>query len=489
MSKYTFVARLLLSSFCATTLYAVTPAIAATTPATASKSALEQPLNGKLFSAQTFKLKNGLQVVVLPNHRAPVVTSMVWYKVGASDEKAGKSGLAHFLEHLMFKGSAHVPPGAFARRVRAMGGQDNAFTAADFTAYYETVAVSKLPAVMKMEADRMQSILLPPDQFESERQVVLEERRMRNEDNPQSAFYDQLRYTLFPGNPYGRPVIGWKKEIEGLTIADARAWHDHWYTPSNAILVVAGDITAAQLKPMVEKIYGPIPSHPVTRPALPPVNAYPGRAVLTLKDPRVHQSEFIRLYRVPSFTENKQDALALDVLQEIMGDGSSTRLYQALAVDQKIAADAGMSYDDAARGPAVLSVTVTPADGYTPQDAAKAYDEQIQKLADKGVTADELQSAKNRLRDSLAYARDSMTEPANIVGEALAEGYTLDDIENWCNDIDKVTAKQVQDAAKKYLLPAAPGANPNDVTGYILAAKHKPGESEPAPSMPVQEIR
>lgn len=444
-----------------------------------------EPKREKLFNAETFTLDNGLQVVVVPNHRAPVVLAMVWYKVGNADEVSGKSGLAHFLEHLMFKGSPNVPPGELSRRVRAMGGSDNAFTTADTTAYHQTVAIEHLEDVMTMEADRMKAITVPADQFESERQVVLEERRQRTENNPQSYFIDQMRHALFPAHPYGVPVIGWKQDIEKLTREDALAWHDRWYVPNNAILVVAGDITAAQLKPLAEKIYGPIPARPITAAPLPPVNQFPGDVRMTLRDPRVRQSQFIRLYRVPAMTGNKPDSLALDLFEEIVSGNPSTRLYQALVVKQKLATSANIGYSDSARGPSTLSITISPAPGVPFDKIEAALDKELKSIAKKGVTGEELAAAKTRIRDSLAFTRDNLSDPAHIIGGSLASGQSLDDIEYYADDIDTVTAARIQDVVKKYLIP---GDTPTFVTGTVIAATLKPGQPAPAP-MPQQEIR
>lgn len=467
-----------------------TPVTSASKPALTPIAAVTPNIRRKIFNAETYTLKNGMLVVLVSNHRAPVALQMVWYKVGRTDEATGKSGLAHFLEHLMFKGSDNVPPGELSKRIRAMGGNDNAFTTHDFTAYFQTIAVARLEEAMALEADRMRSILLPPDQFESERQVVLEERRQRTENDPRSYFMDQLRYALYPGHPYSVPVIGWESEIKTLSRDDAKAWHDKWYTPNNAILVVTGDLTLDQLKPMVERTYGAIPARPLTREALPAVNEFPGNTVLTLRDPRIREPQFVRLYRVPSFTQNKQDALALDVLQEIMSGNSSTRLYQALVVQQKIATSASFGYEDSSRGTAMFSASVSPAEGKTDEEAETAYDAEIKKLAEGGVTATELSEAKARIRDSVAFMHDSLSAPAHAIGQSLINGISLDDIEYWPDLIDTVTAEQVKAVAQKYLLPSGQSdQKPNYVTGYIYAVKPQPGATPPPAPTPVQEIR
>jgi len=215
--------------------------------AAAKKETVKEAPRQKMLGAETFTLSNGMQVVLVRNTRAPVITQMVWYKVGAADEQSGKTGLAHFLEHLMFKGSDNVPPGELSKRVRALGGNDNAFTSQDYTAYFQSIAVQHLETVMQMESDRMKSLLIPAEEFEAERQVVLEERRQRTENDPRSHLYEQMRYALFPGHPYATPVIGWEQDIKSLTRQDALDWHKKWYNPANSILVVSGDFTAEAL--------------------------------------------------------------------------------------------------------------------------------------------------------------------------------------------------------------------------------------------------
>lgn len=435
--------------------------------------AAEPPERQKLLGAESFTLSNGMQVVLVPNTRAPVITQMVWYKVGAADEAAGKTGLAHFLEHLMFKGSENVPPGELSKRVRALGGNDNAFTSQDYTSYYQSIAVQHMETAMKMEADRMKSLLMPPEEFESERQVVLEERRERTENDPRAHLYEQMRYALFPGHPYATPVIGWEQDIKALSRADALAWHKTWYTPGNAVLIVSGDITVQALKPMAEKIYGAISVRPTPETILPPVNRFPAETRMTLQDPRIHQPQFIRLYRVPGMRQNKQDSLALEVLQEILSGNASTRLYKSLVFEQKLATSANLSYQGQVRGTGTLSISITPAEGVTLEEIEAAYEVEIAKLVKDGITSSELSEAKTRLKDGAAFARDSLSGPARIIGAALAIGAALEDVEYWTYDIDAVTAEQIRTVAQKYLL-GDDTVKPAFVTGYVLVPEAKP---------------
>lgn len=435
------------------------------------------PQRAKVFNAESFTLANGMQVVVIPNTRAPVVTHMVWYKVGGSNEVAGKSGLAHFLEHLMFKGSENVAPGEFSKRVRALGGNDNAFTTQDYTAYHQSIAVQHLETVMAMEADRMKSMLLPPEEFESERKVVLEERNQNTENDPRAHFVEQMRYALFPAHPYGTPVIGWKQDIESLTREDAMNFHKVWYAPNNAILVVAGDITADKLRPLTEKYYGSIPANPIPTKTFPPVNEFPGQVTMTLRDPRIHQEQLFRLYRAPN-AKNRPESLALQVLEEIMSGNASTRLYKSLVVEQKIATAASLGYQGAARDLGSITVSLIPAKGASMEKLGAAFDAEIAKLVNGGVGEKELAEAKMRMKDSADYARDSLSGPARTVGTALAVGLTLDDVEYWPYNIDTVTADQVKQAAVKYLLTDATH-RPDFVTGYVLLPE-KPAPAKEA---------
>ncbi len=435
------------------------------------------PARQKVFGAESFTLENGMRVVVIPNPRAPVVTHMVWYGVGAADETPGKSGLAHFLEHLMFKGSENVPPGEFSKRVRAMGGNDNAFTTQDYTAYFQNIAATRLRDVMTMEADRMRGITLPQSEFESEQLVILEERRQTTENDPRSWFAEQLRYALFPGHPYATPVIGWGHEVDTLTRDDALDFHQRWYAPNNAILVVAGDITAADMKPLATEIYGTIPARPVPKTAFAQPAPFPGEARYLMRDARIRQPVVMWMARAPGAIMNKQDSLALDVLMEIMSGSPASRLYKSMVVEQKIATSASMGYHGQTRHLGTISAGLVPAENVTPEIVEKAFLQQLQLVGDHGITDDELKDAKTRLMDGAAFARDSLSGPARTIGQALITGSNLDDVEYWPYDIDAVTAAQVQDVAKRYLTE-----NTARITGYVLPPEaHVQVKSEETP--------
>lgn len=421
----------------------------------------------KVFNAESFMLDNGMKVIVIPNHRAPVVTHMVWYKVGAADEKAGQSGNAHFLEHLLFKGSENVPPGEFSRRVRALGGNDNAFTSQDYTAYYQSIATEHLETVMTMEADRMRGLAPPPEEVESERLVILEERRQRTENNPQNHFAEQMQYALFANHPYGTPVIGWLHEMKQLDGDSAKTFYDRWYAPNNALLIVSGDITAEELRPLAEKIYGPIETRPVPERIRTRVPPFPGNVRMVLEHPSIHQPSLNMLFRVPSFNTDKDSSLALQVLQEIMSGSATTRLYKSLVVEQKLATSVSLSYRDTALNETQLWISGRPAENVTLETLEIAIKEELRRLIREGITQTELAEAKTRMQDAAAFARDSLSGPAMIFGANLITGATIEDIEYWPYQIEKVTAAQVQNAATRYLNPDNMDKRPY-VTGYLL---------------------
>lgn len=436
------------------------------------------PLGDKLFNAQTFTLKNGLEVVLIPNHRAPVLTHMVWYKVGAIDEPRAQSGIAHFVEHLMFKGSQDIPPGEFSKRVRAMGGNDNAMTSRDFTAYHETVTSGHLSDVMALEADRMRELLFPPEDVKHERLVVIEERRQRTENDPRAYFGEQLNALLFVNHPYSRPVGGWLHEVDALNRDNVKSFYEAWYAPNNAVLIVSGDITLEKLEPLAEKFYGDIPARSVPKrqwTEVPPLIALP---TLTLHHESIRQPSVGRLYRVPGLNENRTDSLVLEVLENIMDGGAATRLYKALVVDRKIATDVSFSYDGTALSDGSLWIDATPANGKSLSDVEKGIDSELRRLVKDGVNEKELREAKDRLKDKSDFQRDSLMGPAMLIGRTLASGGTLDDVEYWPQHIETVTAAQVQDVARRFLDPDHYGMRPY-VTGHLLPPEKEFGERAP----------
>lgn len=421
----------------------------------------------KTFNAEHFTLSNGMDVVVIPNHRAPIVTHMIWYKVGAADEKPGLSGMAHYFEHLMFKGTKDMAPGAYSKRIKMLGGNDNAFTSQDLTAYYANISVNNLFDVMQMEADRMQNLNPPPEHFASEKAVVIEERRERTDNDPRSRFGEQLQSMIFVNHPYSKPVIGWMNEIERYEWPDVKTFYDTWYAPNNAILIISGDMTAERLKPAAEEIYGKIPAKklpPRARPSIPPAD---GIATLTKQDDDIHQPVWQSVYLAPSFKQNKKDALALQVLQEVISSGPTTRLYDSLVVQQKKAVSVDMGYNATALDYGSITLSGIPADGVSLPELQKLTEKEIKHIIDHGVEQTDVDEAIARIQDDAIYARDSVSGPAMIVGYGLTTGASLEDIENWPNDIAEVTAADVQRVAATYLNRAKPWIRPA-VTGYLM---------------------
>ncbi|MBS0245533.1 MAG: insulinase family protein [Proteobacteria bacterium] len=426
-----------------------------------------------------FKLDNGLELVVIPDHRAPVVTHMIWYKVGAADETPGKSGLAHFLEHLMFKGTAKHPAGQFSQVVARMGGQENAFTSNDYTGYYQRVPSEKLKEVMGFEADRMTGLVLTDAVVLPERDVILEERNQRMENNPRARLGEQIDAALFLNSPYGRPVIGWRHEMEGLTKDDAIGFYRRFYGPNNAVVVVAGDVEPQQALAFAKATYGAVKPRadiaPRERPQEPPPAAVRS---LTLADPRVEQPVLQRAYLVPSFhTAKAGESEALEVLAHILGAGSNSRLYRALVVDKHVATSAGAYYDSSAYDMSKFGVYGAPGEGVGLPELEKDIDAVIAEVIDKGVTADELERSKARLVADAIYAQDNQATMARWYGQTLMTGGTVADVQSWPQRIHAVTAEQVKDAARHWLEKI------RSVTGYLVKDTRPPvNKAERAPA-------
>ena len=393
------------------------------------------------FNAESFMLDNGLQVVVIPNHRAPVVTHMIWYRFGAADEKPGESGIAHFLEHLLFKGTPSVKDGEFSETVKKMGGTDNAFTSHDYTAYYQNVPRAGLPRVMEMEADRMNNLSLGEDQLTAEREVIIEERRQRIDNTPQARFQEQLMSALFVNHPYAIPIIGWLHEMRTLVLEEVMDYYNRWYAPNNAIVVVSGDVTVAEMKKLAEKYYAPLPAediHERIRPRPAPIVA---EHQVIMQDPRIGQPVAMKAYRVPHGND------AMEVLAEIIGANSTSRFYKSLVVDQKLAIAASADYDAIAKDDTTFTVYASPAPGVTLQQLQAAIEKEIRLLLDKGVTLEELNAAKGRLSANFTYYRDSLQGPAMLFGRVLASDMPISYIENRLTRIEKLAIDDVNDAA------------------------------------------
>jgi zinc protease len=405
------------------------------------------------IDVKSFTLKNGLQVVVIPDHRAPVVTHMVWYKVGAADEPLGQAGIAHFLEHLLFKGTPKYPLGEFSRVLRRNGAEENAFTTHDNTGYYQRIAKDRLELVMELESDRMANLTLRDEDVVPELAVVQEERRSRVDNDPSSQLVEQMDAALFTAHPYGKPVIGWMSEVLELDRNDALAFYRAHYTPSNAVVVIAGDVTIDEVRPLAEKYYGALPNSAKPVPRLRTEEPAPVAARrVTMSDPRIGIDLLQRSYLTPSFGKAEgNEAAALDVLTDIVGGGVSSRLSMKLVISDKIAQEAGafFSGDDMDYGKLVVYAAASPGSDLAGME--RAIDEVIADVVAKGVTADELSLAKKRLRADLIYAADAQSTTARLFGTALTTGATIEDVLGYSDRLNAVTAEEVKSVAARYL--------------------------------------
>lgn len=429
-----------------------------------------------------FTLDNGMEAVVIEDHRAPVVVQMVWYKIGSADEVPGKSGIAHYLEHLMFKGTDKLEPGELSKIVTANGGMDNAFTSYDYTAYFQRIAADRLPLVMEMEADRMANLRIGEDDWKAERQVVLEERAQRTDSDPAALFAEERSAAQYYNHPYGRPVIGWRAEMEALTRDDAIAWYDAHYAPDNAILIVAGDVTADQVRALAEDTYGKIPASGIARdrarPQEPP-QASPRR--MERVDPRVPQPVMTRTILAPERNAGDQkQAAALTVLAELLGGSPQTSVLgrELVLPGKALYADAG--YDGLSLDQTEFRLSLVPPEGVDPAQAEADFDAVLERFIADGPDAAQLDRIKTQIRASEIYSKDSAHGRAYDYGQGLSTGLTMQDIEDWPAILAAVTADDVRAAAAILKSPAS-------VTGWLLpapgshAAKPETGE---APQLP-----
>jgi zinc protease len=440
---------------------------------------LDRPAEAAVFNPETFTLANGMQVVVVTNRRAPVVSHHVWYKIGAADSPLGKSGLAHFLEHLMFKGTTNLAPGEFSRIVARNGGNENAFTGPDYTGYFQTIAKDRLELVMRMEADRMANLVLDEDEVPRERSVVLEERSQRTDNDPGARLAEQLNAVQYYHHPYRLPVIGWRHEMETYTREDALDFYRTWYAPNNAVLIVAGDIDAAELRPLAEKYYGAVPARPVperVRVQEPPQDA---RREVVLSDPRVQEPYWLRSYLAPSFSAGASEhAYPLEVLAEILGGTSTSRLYRSLVIEQKLATSAGAYYRGTALDLTTFRVYASPRPGVSLDELEVAVEAELQRLEAEPITDQEVARATQRLVAEATYAQDSLGSAVRSFGAALATGRTVEDVEAWPERIAAVTAEQVAAAATHVFRPE------RSVTGRLVPAPQETAAVAPLPAAP-----
>ena len=416
-----------------------------------------------------FQLDNGMQVVVIEDHRAPVVIHMVWYRAGSADEQPGVSGVAHFLEHLLFKGTEKMEPGEFSATVAANGGRDNAFTSYDYTAYFQRVAADRLDLMMQMESDRMVNLQLDEAIILTERDVIIEERNQRVENSPGALMREQMDAAQYLNHRYGVPIIGWRHEMENLSLDDALAYYTTYYAPNNAILVVAGDVTPDEVRKLAEKYYGVIPANadlgPRDRPQE-PVQSAARRMVF--EDPRVSQPYVTRNYLVPERNPGDQEtAAALTILAELLGGGTTSFLNERLQFDQKLAVYTGAFYRGTSLDKNAFNVTVVPTQGVSLEEAEAAMDGALVAFMEADIDQDHLNRIKMQLRASQIYARDSVESIANRYGRALTSGLTIEDVQAWPDVLQAVTAEDIKAAAELVF------DDRRSVTGWLTGPKRE----------------
>lgn len=399
------------------------------------------------------RLDNGMRVVVKVDRRAPVVVSQVWYRAGSVDERNGTTGVAHVLEHMMFKGTPEVPAGEFSKRIAAAGGRENAFTSRDHTAYFQTLRKDRLELALKLEADRMANLVLSPQEFAKEIEVVKEERRLRTEDNAQARLYEAMMANAFMAHPYRRPVIGWMDDLKHMTVADAREWYERWYAPNNATLVVAGDVDPAQVFAWARQYFGPIASRslPQRKPQAEPGQA--GERRVTVKAPA--KLPVVALaWQVPRLADPHQDwePYALEILSGVLDGHASARLNQALVRDKRLATDVDAGYDPISRGPALFMVDATPAEGQGVATLEAALKAEITKVATEGVSEAELSRVKAQVLAGQVYQQDSLFYQAMLIGEWTTAGLDYRDRQTRFERLKAVTADQVKAVAAKFFV-------------------------------------
>jgi zinc protease len=401
-----------------------------------------------------FVLSNGLKLIVREDHRAPTVAHMVWYRAGSMDETNGKTGVAHVLEHMMFKGTDKVKAGEFSRLVAAVGGRENAFTSRDYTAYFQQVEKSKLEEVMKLEADRMSNLNFDDAEFLKEIQVVMEERRLRTEDNPSSLLNEALMASAFMSSPYRHPVVGWMNDLQNMTASDARDWYRSWYKPNNATVVIAGDVDPRQILASVEKYYGAVSAKelPVRKPQIEPtqrgvkqvqVKASADSAQLTMawKAPRLEPGKL-----------DEPDPYALELLTAVLDGYDNARLNRSLVKQEKVVNDVGVGYDMISRGPALFEISATLAKGKTIEQAQSSIRKALNEIKQHGILESELKRIKVRILSEQIYKRDSIFGQAMEIGGTEMAGFSWKDIDYMLERMQSITPEQVQAVAKKYLV-------------------------------------
>lgn len=397
-------------------------------------------------------LKNGLKVIVREDRRAPVIVQQIWYRAGSMDENIGTTGIAHVLEHMMFKGTKSVPAGQFSKRIAAAGGRENAFTSSDYTAYFQQLHKSKLRLAMQLESDRMRNLQLSKSEFGKEVQVVMEERRMRTDDEPRALLYEQLMATVYLSHPYRNPVIGWMNDLQALRVSDAQTWYNNWYAPNNAVLVIAGDVNAKEVFALAQRYYGVIPARSL--PARRNISDPPQVGVkrIVVKAP-AQLPNIIMAYHAPTLRDPEAEwkPYALQMLAGVLDGNESARLNKALVREQQLASSVGVSYDAISRGPSQFLLEGTPSEGKTVADLEEGLRAQIALLVSDGVSEEELKRVKAQVTASEVYKLDSLFYQAMQLGQLESSGMNYLTIPLMLKKLQAVTAQQVQDVAREFI--------------------------------------
>ena len=414
------------------------------------------------FKPQHHILENGLEIIVLENNRVPAIAHSIWYKVGSADEPNGKSGIAHFLEHLLFKGTDKLKPGEFSKTIARNGGKDNAFTSKNYTGYFQLIHKSKLELVMSLEANRMKNIKLVEKEFENEKTVVLEERYSRVDNNPSALLSEQINAALYMNHPYKRPVIGWEHEIKNLSLNDVMKFYEKFYAPNNAIIVICGDVNFDEVVRVAKKYFGSIKPSKIDERSWTnePTQHAPRGVVLKSKNTAI--PVFKRYYLVPTYTKSKKEALALEVFTEIFGDPLTGMLFEEFVKNKKLARSASAYYYSDGFGDTSFTISIVPKKEVTLDDIASHLDKYLHEIEKKIISSDELTKVKKRLVNETIFAQDSLYMGMRIFGSSLSTGYSLKDITDWPNDIQKVSINDLQNILLKTF-----DLN-KSVTGYLL---------------------
>ena len=417
------------------------------------------------FRPQHHILENGLEIIVLENNRVPAIAHSIWYKVGSADEPNGKSGIAHFLEHLLFKGTDKLKPGEFSQTIAQNGGKDNAFTSKNYTGYFQLIHKSKLELVMSLEADRMKNIKLVEKEFENEKTVVLEERYSRVDNNPSALLSEQINAALYMNHPYKRPIIGWEHEIKNLSLNDVMKFYDKFYAPNNAIIVICGDVKLDEVVRVAKKYFGSIKPSKIDERSWTnePTQHAPRGVVLKSKNTAI--PVFKRYYLVPTYTKSKKEALALEVFAEIFGNPLTGMLFEEFVKNKKLATSASAYYYSDGFGDTSFTISIVPKKEVTLDDIASHLDKYLHEIEKKIISSDELKKVKKRLVNETIFAQDSLYMGMRIFGSSLSTGYSLKDITDWPNDIQKVSINDLQNILLKIF-----DLN-KSVTGYLIPIK------------------